>query len=121
MYKIFKRIVSVADSEYAYFWKSKGLSNERINSITVSNYSITPELRNLCTKIRVKFNGSCLKQDKITYTHGTIVNIYIVYEISASLYSRDFTLQNCLLQLNDLKMLILISTNIQVMALDLIH
>ena len=34
------------------------------------------------TKIRVKFSGSCLKQDKITYTHGKIVNIYIVYEIN---------------------------------------
>ena len=26
----------------------------------------------------------CLKQDKITFTHGTIVNICIVYEISSS-------------------------------------
>ena len=34
------------------------------------------------TKARVKFSGSCLKQDKVTYNHGTIVNIYIVYEIS---------------------------------------
>ena len=33
------------------------------------------------TKTRVKFNGSCLKQDKATYSHGTIVNVYIVYEI----------------------------------------
>ena len=36
----------------------------------------------ICNKIRVKFDGSCLKQNKITFTHGTIVNIYIVYEIS---------------------------------------
>ena len=34
------------------------------------------------TETRVEFNGSCLKQDKVTYNHGTIVNIYIVYEIS---------------------------------------
>ena len=34
------------------------------------------------TKIRVEFNGSCLKQDKVTYNHVKIVNIYIVYEIS---------------------------------------
>ena len=31
------------------------------------------------TKARVKFIGSCLKQDKITYTHGKTVNIYIIY------------------------------------------
>ena len=42
------------------------------NSITASNYSITPELSYYGIKIRVKFNGSCLKQDKITYAHGNI-------------------------------------------------
>ena len=26
------------------------------------------------------FTGSCLKQDKITFIHGKIVNIYIVFE-----------------------------------------
>ena len=35
-------------------------------------------------KIRWKFNGSCLKQPKIPYTHGKVVNIYIVYELVAS-------------------------------------
>ena len=35
-------------------------------------------------KIRLKFRGSCLKQPKLHYTHGTIVNIYIVYELGAS-------------------------------------
>ena len=34
------------------------------------------------TKAKVKFNGSCLKQYKATYNHGTIVNIDIVYVIS---------------------------------------
>ena len=33
----------------------------------------------------MKFGGSCLKQsNKLTYTHKTIVNIYIVYELGAS-------------------------------------
>ena len=27
------------------------------------------------TKARVKFNGSCLKQDKVTFNHGNIVSI----------------------------------------------
>ena len=47
-----------------YIWKSKGLSDKRINSITASNYGITTELSYYGNKIRVKFNGSCLKQDK---------------------------------------------------------
>ena len=42
------------------------------------------------------FNGSCLKQDKITYTHGAIVNIYIVYKLSSNLNHFDFALDNCL-------------------------
>ena len=33
-------------------------------------------------KTKVKFNGSCLKQDKITITHGKLMSIYIVYGIN---------------------------------------
>ena len=102
--KYFKKIVGVSNGEYIYFWKSKGFSNERcINSITTSNYSITPLLDYLGAKIRVKFNGSCLKQDKITYTHETIVNIYIVYEISNNLNISSYPiLENCLFGAVDL-------------------
>ena len=74
----------------------KGLSDERINSITASNYSITPELCYYGNKIRVKFNGSCLKQDKLTYTHGKIVNIYIVYVINKNYNMSSYpSLGNC--------------------------
>ena len=51
MYRYFKRIAGVGSGNYIYFWKSKGLSYERINSVTTSNYS--------GTKARVKFSGSC--------------------------------------------------------------
>ena len=39
-----------------------------------------------------------MKQDKITYTHGKIVNIYIVYEINKkdNTITSDPTLENCL-------------------------
>ena len=40
-----------------------------------------PSVNFVGTKARVKFNGDCLKQGKITFDHGKIVNIYIVYEI----------------------------------------
>ena len=62
MYRYFETI----DGEYVYFWRFNGLSNERINSITLFNRSIAPELSYYDSKIRVKFNGNCLKQDKIT-------------------------------------------------------
>ena len=73
------------------------MSDERINSITASNYRITPELSHYGTNARVKFSGSCLNQDKATYNHGTIVNIYIVYETSKNYYISSYsTLKNCL-------------------------
>ena len=71
------------------------MSDERINSITVSNHSITPELSYFGSK-RVKFNGSCLKQDKITYSHGKIVHIYIAYKINENYNISSYpTLENC--------------------------
>ena len=82
MYRYFKKIAGVGSGNYIYFWKSKGLFDEKINSITASNYSTTPELTYYSTKTRVEFNGRRLRQDKVTYNHGTIVDIYIVYEIS---------------------------------------
>ena len=44
MYRYFKRIAGVGSGNYIYFWKSKGLSDERLRSITASNYKITAEL-----------------------------------------------------------------------------
>ena len=43
MYRYFKRIAGVGSGSYMYFWKSKRFSEERINSITILNYSITPD------------------------------------------------------------------------------
>ena len=82
MYRYFKRIAGAGSGNYIYFWKSKGLSDERLGSITVSNHKFTPELSFYGTKTRAEFKGSCLKQDNVTYNHGKIVNIYIDYEIS---------------------------------------
>ena len=49
------------------------------------------------TKTRVNFTGSFLKQPKPSYSHSTIVNIYIVYELGASSPHRDDPrLKNCL-------------------------
>ena len=97
MYKYFKKIAGVGSGNYIYFWKSKGFSDERLDANTASNYSITPELSFYGTKPRVEFNGSCLKQDKVTYNNDTIVNMYIVYEISKNYNISSYpTLENCL-------------------------
>ena len=68
-----------------YFLKSKGLSDENITVPIMSHYRINPQLSYFGTKPRAEFNANCLRQDKITYDHGKIVNIYIVYEINRNL------------------------------------
>ena len=42
-------------------------------------------ITNVGNKAKVKFNGDCLKQEKITFNHGKIVSIYIAYEIERNL------------------------------------
>ena len=87
----------ITNTDYVSSWKSKGLSAESIKPPNTSDNSLTLALNYYGTKTRVKFNGSCLQQPKLSYTHGTIVNIYIVYELSASSsHSDDPTLKNCL-------------------------
>ena len=65
--------------------------------LVTSHNDLTPVSNYYGTKTRVKFNGSCLQQPKLSYTYGKIVKIYIVYERSASSSrSDDPTLENCL-------------------------
>ena len=87
----------ITNTDYVSSWKSKVLSAESIKPPTTSDNSLTPALSYYGTKTRVKFTGSCLKQSKISYTHGKVVNIYIVYELGASTSNdNDPTLKNCL-------------------------
>ena len=76
------------------------MSNESIKAVSTSDNSFNSTLNYYGTKIRVQFTGSCLKQsNKISYTHGKVVNIYIVYELGASSSSDSVpTLKNCLFE-----------------------
>ena len=130
MYRYFRRVAAVGSGNNIYFWKSKRLSHERINSIIASNYSITPELSHYGTKERVKVSGSCLKQDRAIYDHGTIVNIYILYEISKNYNISSYPrLENCLFRAVSLTKHVDIYINIYIyplpnildMVLDLIE
>ena len=106
MCRYFKRIVSVGNGNCIYYGKSKKLSDEKINSITASSYTVTPQLSYYGTKIQwilefsvrmLEFSGSYLKQDSVTFNHGKIVNIYIVYEINDQRNISSYpTLENCL-------------------------
>ena len=91
--KYFKVIVS---TNYVSSWKSKGLSDENITAPTIRDYKLNPQLSYFSTKTRVDFRGGCLKQNKITFNHGKIVNIYIVYELDKIYVKISPTLVNCL-------------------------
>ena len=88
----------ITGTKYISSWKSKGLSEKTI--VPPPTFTQCPNLLidYVGTKIRLRFNGSCLKQRNISYTHGTIVNIYIVYELgSFGSYDGDPTLKKYLL------------------------
>ena len=105
---------------YVSSWKSKGLSNESLKPPTTFDNSLTPILDYYDgSKIKISFDRGCLKQDKVTFNHGKIVNICILYEIIriANINGgRDsnLTVENCLL-------LTFITISILVMELDLIE
>ena len=90
------------NTNYIMSWKSKGLSAETIKShttlsLTASDYNFVPTLSYSGTKTKLKFSGRYLKLDQISYIHGKVVNIYIVYELGTSASNdNDPTLKNCL-------------------------
>ena len=81
MYRYFKMITN---TDYISSWKSKRLSDESFKPPTTSDSSLNPALNYYGTKTWVKFTGSYLKQSKVSYNQGKVVNVYIVYELGAS-------------------------------------
>ena len=79
---IFRYFKNIGNTDNISTWKSKGLSDETIKSPTTSDNSLAPSLNYIGFRLRIKFDGQCLKQDKVTFNHKTIVNIYIVHEIN---------------------------------------
>ena len=88
----------------------------------MSDNSLTPLIDYVGNKTRLQFSGNCLKKPKLQYTHGTIVKIYIVYELGTSGSNNGHpTLKNGLFSavtLNKIK--ILINIDILVMEVDLV-
>ena len=79
MYRYFK---NTGNTDYVSEQKSKGFFHKIIKLPNASNNGLAKVLSCIGNITRVKFDGSCLKQDKITFTHGKTVNMYIVYEIN---------------------------------------
>ena len=97
---IYKTIKTFSDLKDAISeWESKRLSNEKSMCGYIANVSVCPELIWMNnTRIRLKFKGSCLKQeDKSPFTPKNVVNLFNVYELDtwSGDLNTDFTLKSC--------------------------
>ena len=79
--------------------KSKGISDKSIKPPSTSDNSLNPGMTYIAgAKTQVKFDGSSLKQDRVTITPKTIINFYIVHEVNIWPFKLNskFALLNCL-------------------------
>ena len=73
------------------------MSNKSIQLPYTTNNVFNLLLDPFRTKARVEFKGSCLKQEKISFDYGEVVNTYIVYEVNKNFNKSSYpTLENCL-------------------------
>ena len=79
-------------------WITTGIYNDSNNmdlfSVNNSNNN-SPTLLNKNNRLGVTFNGNYMKQNKLSYAHRKIVNLYIACELkNTRIDSPDFTVQN---------------------------
>ena len=95
VYKYFEKTGDKVSS-----WKSKGLPDEEIIlTVTSTDKSATKAIYDNA-RIKVRFNGDLLRQTQVTYNHGPVVNIYIVYETTPDTKTSNITLESCLFGAN---------------------
>ena len=58
---------------------------------------IAPTVKYIGHIMYVKLNGNCLKQDKITFNYGKMVNTYIAYDFKSNFNNFSPYLENCLI------------------------
>ena len=70
---------------------------ESINLPSTFYKTFNPSVDYDDTRERVIFNGNCIKQQKITFNHEKIVNIYTIYDTDDYHHISSYpTLENCL-------------------------
>ena len=75
------------------------MSNEKLTPPYTANKSLSPKLIWSESRIRLKFEGSRLKQeDKTPFTPKNVVNLFISYELDtwSQYLNSDFPLKDCL-------------------------
>ena len=74
------------------------MPNEKFTPLITSNKCRSPKLVWYNSRIKLKFKGSCIKQeDKTVFTPKNVVNIFIVYDFDTwpRDINTDFTFKNC--------------------------
>ena len=77
---------------YAASWKSKGLSDDKITSVTGFTH---PTILHGNPRIRLRFDGSILRRNAHT-SLVAIANFYMVYRLSPRIISSNIVLKDCL-------------------------
>ena len=62
----------ITNTRYISSWQSKGLSDETIKPPATSDDCLNPQIDYRGKKVRVKYDGSILRQPKVSYTHRTV-------------------------------------------------
>ena len=63
-------------------WKSNEISSESITTSSTTVKTFYPEVISLFSgKYDLKFKGTCLKQNSLSFLHGNILSLYITYKL----------------------------------------
>ena len=95
-YLVFQPVCKYFEKTKVSSWKSKGLFDEKIISTTTSTDKSATKTIYGNARINVVFNGDLLRQNQVTYNHGPVVNIYIIYETTPDTKTSSITLESCL-------------------------
>ena len=70
-YLVFQSILKyfMLNSNCITLWKSKGVSNESLEVVFMSNNTLTLSVNYYEDKVRLKFTGSVLQQKTVSYSH----------------------------------------------------
>ena len=69
---------------------------EKITSINITLYNQSPLIFYDNEGLYLGSNSDLIKQDKVTYNHGSTINIYVVYRMASYKIETNDTLCNCL-------------------------
>ena len=79
---VFQYFQTFTGANKIFTWKSGRLSEDIFKVPVTSDNSFVLKLPFIFNRrIEVKFKGNCLIQDKTSFTHSSVVNLFFVYKL----------------------------------------